>query len=327
MTDLLFESPLEARATADAACFERDLLKCLASSAKVISPKYLYDATGSAIFDLICSVPEYYPTRTELSILSRHGSEIASLIGEKAEIVEFGAGSLSKIKTILDALGSDRVPACYVPIDVSGEHLERASLKLQSAYPGLSVRPIVGDYTGELHWPHGNLEAQKRIGFFPGSTLGNFDPGEALSFLESAAKLLRGGGLLIGIDLVKDPVLLHAAYNDSQGITAAFNLNLLRRANRELGTNFASDGFAHYAFYNPVRQRIEMHLVSKTTQAIHLAGKRFDFEHGTSIHTESSYKYTVDGFRSLARMAGFQPGPAWVDGEGLFSVHWLHAPA
>ena len=227
--------------------FCSDLMRALASTPRAISPKYFYDAEGSRLFDRICELPEYYPTRTELSILTRHASEIAAQMGPRAEIVEFGAGSLLKVRLLLDALDA---PARYVPLDISGDHLAAAAASLQRDYPGLAVQPVVADYTRSLPLPRQRPGDGRRVGFFPGSTLGNFTPPEALEFLSGAAEELRGGALLLGADLVKDPALLHAAYSDAQGVTAAFNLNLLARANREIGADFALDQFAHSAFYN-----------------------------------------------------------------------------
>jgi dimethylhistidine N-methyltransferase len=303
--------------------FARDLAAALATRPHAVSPKYFYDAAGSRLFDRICELPEYYPTRTELAILERCAPEIAALAGPHADIVEFGAGSLRKVRLLLQAF--DR-PARYVPIDISGEHLSAAAGLLRAEFAGLDVQPVVADYTQPLALPEQAQAGGRRIGFFPGSTLGNFTPDEALSFLKGAAGMLRGGALLVGADLVKDPHVLHAAYNDAEGVTAAFNLNLLARANRELGARFALDQFAHYAFYNAPLQRIEMHLVSRERQSVVLCGQRYTLEEGESLHTENSHKFTVDGLRALARQAGFLPGPVWTDPERLFSVHWLHAP-
>jgi len=303
--------------------FGQDLQAALATRPHAISPKYFYDAEGSRLFDRICELPEYYPTRTELAILERGVAEMAALAGPQAEIVEFGAGSLRKVRLLLQAFER---PARYLPIDISGEHLRDAAAILRREFVGLDVQPVVADYTRPLRLPAA-AGAGRRIGFFPGSTLGNFTPDEALEFLRGAATLLAGGALLLGADLVKDPRLLHAAYNDAQGITAEFNLNLLARANRELGANFVPAQFAHYAFYNAPLQRIEMHLVSRVDQAVTVAGRRFDLEEGESVHTENSYKFTVAGLRALAQRAGFRPGPVWTDPDRLFSVHWLHAPA
>jgi dimethylhistidine N-methyltransferase len=305
--------------------FARELLAGLSQSPRAVPPKYFYDAAGSALFDRICELPEYYPTRTELGILRAHAAELAGWIGPDAEIVEFGAGSLHKVRVLLDALPR---PRRFVPIDISTEHLLGAAERLRRDYPGLAVEPVAADFTAPFELPRAQ---GRRVGFFPGSSIGNFDPAEALSFLRQAATLLReggeGSGLLIGVDLVKDPALLHAAYNDAAGVTAAFNLNLLARANRELGANFALDGFFHHACYLPTRQRIEMHLVSRREQHVRLCGREFTFAEGEAIHTENSYKYSVAGFRALASQAGFEPGPAWRDPKGLFSLHWLALPA
>jgi dimethylhistidine N-methyltransferase len=217
-------------------------------------------------------------------------------------------------------------PRRYVPIDISTEHLEAAAEQLGQEHPGLLVLPLAADYTAGVRLPP-PLAGAPRIGFFPGSTIGNFAPAEALQFLRNAARLLRGGGLLLGADLVKDPAVLHAAYNDAQGVTADFNLNLLARANRELGTGFDLGKFWHSAFYNAAQQRIEMHLVSRERQRVELAGELFTIEEGQALHTENSHKFSIEGLRRLARQAGFEPGPAWTDEQGLFSVHWLAAPA
>lgn len=306
--------------------FRRDLLAGLHTTPRSIPPKYFYDPAGSALFDRICALPAYYPTRTELQILADCAPEIAAHIGPGAELVEFGAGSLHKVRLLLDALQGTHAPRRFLPIDISGEHLEEAAQRLRADYPQLPVQPVVGDYTQPLVLPAPLPGAGQRVGFFPGSTIGNFEPGEALAFLAQAARLLQGGGLLVGVDLVKDPALLHAAYNDDEGVTAAFNLNLLQRANRELGANFDLDAFAHYAFYHPQLQRIEMHLVSRRAHTVLVDGVAFAFAEGESIHTENSHKFTVEGFRSLATRAGFRPGPVWTDAARLFSVHWLQAP-
>ena len=302
--------------------FGRDLLSGLSFSSRRIPPKFFYDAAGSALFDKICALPEYYPTRTELRILTECAPEIAAQIGANAEIVEFGAGSLTKVRLLLDAIDA---PRRYVPIDISGEHLEAAAERLRADYPRLAVQPVVADYTMPLVLPQQGAAAGKRVGFFPGSTLGNFSPEEALSFLQLAHRMLRGGGLLLGVDLVKEPALLHAAYNDAQGVTAAFNLNLLARANAELGADFDLEGFTHAAFYNSPMRRIEMHLVSRRAQTVTIDGQRFAFDEGETIHTEHSHKFTVDGLRALAVRAGFRPAAVWTDPERLFSVHWLES--
>lgn len=307
-----------------AGAFAQDLMRALASRPRSISPKYFYDAQGSLLFDRICELPEYYPTRTELGILAGNAAEIAAQMGPRAEVVEFGAGSLRKVRLLLDAM--DR-PARYLPIDISGEHLAQSAATLQHDYPGLDVQPVVADYTQRLLLPARLPGSGQRVGFFPGSTIGNFTPREALHFLQVAGQVLRGGALLLGADLIKDPVVLHAAYNDRQGVTAAFNLNLLARANRELGTRFALDQFAHSAFYNAPQQRIEMHLISRSRQKIAFAGQTYELDEGETLHTENSHKFTVDGLRELASRAGFRLGPVWIDEDRFFSVHWLHAPS
>jgi dimethylhistidine N-methyltransferase len=319
----LREAARDEQPTAQAGEFARDLAQALATQPRAISPKYFYDAEGSRLFDAICELPEYYPTRTEVAILRDNAAAIAREIGPRAEIVEFGAGSLTKIRLLLDALDN---PARYLPIDISAEHLVESAMRLKRDFPQLDVQPVAADYTQRLLLPAPLPGAGRRVGFFPGSTIGNFRPHEALHFLRMAAGVLRGGGLLLGADLVKDPAVLHAAYNDAQGVTAAFNLNLLARANRELGCDFDLQGFAHAAFYNAPERRIEMHLVARRAQAVTLRGRRYAFEEGETIHTENSHKFTLDSLRALAVEAGFTPGAVWTDPQRLFSVHWLRAP-
>jgi dimethylhistidine N-methyltransferase len=299
--------------------FEEAVLSGLARVPKELPCKFFYDAEGSALFDRICELAEYYPTRTETALLRAHAPEFAEFIGPDAEVIEFGAGSLQKIGYLLSALKN---PRAYIPIDISGDYLRTMAEKLTRAHPGLTVSPVVADFTQPLRLPSAG---GRRIGFFPGSTIGNFDYAEALAFLQRAARMLRGGGLLIGVDLVKDPAVLHAAYNDSAGVTAQFNKNILARANRELGANFDLDAFAHYAPYNPGAKRIEMHLLSRVDQNVQIAGQTVAFLQGETIHTENSYKYTPDGFRTLAMAAGFVPRAIWCDPQKLFSLHWLEA--
>jgi dimethylhistidine N-methyltransferase len=297
------------------------VLAGLDRTCKRIPAKYFYDHAGSLLFDRICALPEYYPTRTEMALLEVHAGEMATLIGPDATLIEFGAGSARKVALLLDALER---PRAYEPVDISGDYLHGVAESLRSARPELTVHPIVADFTTPFALPGGDA---RRVGFFPGSTIGNFDRPEALSFLRRAARLLKGGGLLIGVDLVKEPARLHAAYNDSAGVTEAFNKNLLVRANRELDANFDLDAFAHYAFYNPGQQRIEMHLMSLASQCVSLCGRRIFFAEGETIHTENSYKYTVEGFTALAEEAGFVSRKVWRDAEQLFSVHWLEIGA
>ena len=299
--------------------FADALLSGLRSEPKYIPCKYFYDTEGSRLFEQICALPEYYPTRVELRLLKVHAPEMAALVGASAEIVEFGAGAAEKIRPLLYALDD---PRAYLPIDISGAYLRGIAERLRLDFPQLTIRPVVADFTRELALPPSST---RRVGFFPGSTIGNFEPEEARAFLSSAARLLRGGGLLIGVDLVKDPRLLHAAYNDAAGITAAFNKNLLARANREAEANFDLSAFSHYAFYNAVQKRIEMYLISNWAQRVSVCGRAIALAEGEAIHTENSHKYTVDGFRALASAAGFVPRAVWCDADRLFSIHWLEA--
>jgi dimethylhistidine N-methyltransferase len=293
----------------------------LGKTPKEIACKYFYDETGSRLFDQICELPEYYQTRTETALLRHHAEEIAALIGAHAEIVEFGAGSLRKVRILLDAI---EAPRAYSPLDISGEYLNKVVTSLAADYPALLLRPLIGDFTHPLAIPE-LPDNPRRAGFFPGSTIGNFKPDAAMALLRRMRGSLNGGGLLIGVDLVKDPVRLHAAYNDAAGVTARFNKNLLARANRELAADFDLDGFSHYAPYNAGAHRIEMYLVSLKRQSVHVAGQRFDFAAGEPVHTEDSHKYTIESFREMAARAGFNPRAVWTDEERLFSLHWLES--
>jgi L-histidine Nalpha-methyltransferase len=298
------------------------LLDGLFRTPKRIPAKFFYDAAGSALFEEITALPEYYPTRTELSILTAHAAEMAALIGPDVELVEFGAGALRKVRLLLDKLAS---PRAYLPIDISGDYLLDVAAVLKDEVHGLRIRPVVGDFTRTIALGPLTQGARARAGFFPGSTIGNFTRPDAVAFLRQAKQTLNGGGLLIGVDLVKDPAVLHAAYNDAAGVTAAFNKNLLVRANREADADFDVDAFAHYAPYNPLAQRIEMYLVSLTSQRVQIAGETVLFAQGEAIHTEDSHKYTLDGFRALAAEAGYVPRRVWTDPAELFSVQWLEA--
>lgn len=300
---------------------EDDFAACLRDgltrTPKTLPCKFFYDAEGSALFDAICELPEYYQTRTEMALLARHAGEIAQLMGPGAEIVEFGAGALRKVRILLDAAA----PRLYRPLDISGDYLAGVVQRLAADYPHIAVAPVVADFTQPLSLPGSG----PRAGFFPGSTIGNFTPDAAIALLRRMRGVLGGGGLLIGVDLVKDPARLHAAYNDAAGVTAQFNKNLLARANRELGAGFDLDAFAHYAPYNPIAQRIEMYLVSLKRQSVTVEGTRLDFAAGEAIHTEDSHKYTIESFRELAVKAGFEPRTVWTDAERLFSLHWLES--
>ncbi|MFN3233411.1 MAG: L-histidine N(alpha)-methyltransferase [Alphaproteobacteria bacterium] len=292
----------------------------LSQDQKQLPCKFFYDAEGSKLFDAICELDEYYPTRTELGLLQNHCGEISDLIGPGAELIEFGCGSLQKIRILLAAMDT---PAGFVPIDISREHLLLSAEDLAAEFPALSIRPVVADYTQPLDLPVQDNVA-KRVGFFPGSTIGNFTREEAVRFLKVVAGILgRGGELLIGVDLKKDTAILNAAYNDQKGVTAAFNLNILERINRELGGDFDIDAFRHNAFYASDQGRIEMHIESLKDQTVKINGSSFDFESGETIHTENSHKYGVEEFVRHAGMAGFVPVQTWTDEKKLFSIHYL----
>jgi L-histidine Nalpha-methyltransferase len=302
--------------------FPDALLAGLSAQPKRIACKYFYDAQGAKLFQQICTLPEYYLTRTELSLLRDNAGEFARLIGKDAEIVEFGAGSSDKISLLLANLER---PRAYVPLDISGDSLEELVARVRADHPFLDVRPVLADFDAAFSTPVFSRETRRRVGFFPGSTIGNFTRSEAHAFLSKAAGMLAGGGLLVGVDLVKDPALLHAAYNDSAGVTAAFNRNLLVRANREASANFDVAQFAHYAPYDVEQHRIQMNLVSLKAQRVRVCGRTISFAEGETIHTEWSHKYTVEYFRALAAEAGFVPRTVWCDADRLFSLHWLEA--
>ena len=302
-----------------AADMRAEVLAGLELPDKRIAPKFFYDAEGSRLFDAICNLPEYYPTRTEIDILRRYGSEMSRRLGRDVLLVELGSGSSLKIRILLDALR----PAVYMPVDISKEHLLQSADALAAAFPSLQVHAVCADYSSPFRLPVDDL-GYTRAAFFPGSSVGNFDPGDAERFLRGVGDLLGDGGrLLIGVDLVKDHQLLEAAYNDAAGVTAAFNLNLLAHINRELDADFDLSGFRHKAFFDPALSRIEMHLISRRDQRVQVAGRTVSLASGESIHTESSYKYSVEGFQALARRAGFEPEQVWTDPAQLFSVHCL----
>ena len=303
--------------------FQQDLITALSQSSKHISPKYFYDAKGSSLFDQICDLPEYYPTRTELLILKEHAADIAKKIGHKAELIELGAGSLTKVRYLLQEMDT---PTSFLPMDISGEHLNGAAAYLSKAFPLLKVTPLVADYTKDWMLPPPPQETMRRIAFFPGSTIGNFSPEEAQNFFANCVKNLPGGALLLGVDLLKVPSIIHQAYNDAQGVTAAFNLNLLVRANKELKTNFKIEHFAHWAFYNAPLHRIEMHLVSMKKQEINVADQVFTLEEGETLHTENSYKFSIDGIQQLAISQGLQAGKVWTDPQAWFGLLWFDIP-
>ena len=303
--------------------FRGEVLAGLRHSPRRLPCKFFYDQRGSELFDRICELDEYYLTRAETEILSRHGEQIAAVLGRDCMLVEYGSGSSLKTRILLDHLDD---PAGYVPIDISHAHLLRAARAIALRYPGLQVLPVCADYTAPLRLPHCPRPAAKKVIFFPGSTIGNFEPAAARDFLRSArAAVGPASGLLVGVDLKKDPLVLHAAYNDAAGVTAQFNLNLLVRINRELEGDFAPERFAHYAFYNPVPGRVEMHLVSLARQSVGVAGESFAFDRGQSLFTESSYKYTIEGFSRLAAGAGYRPAHCWTDPRGHFAVMYMVA--
>jgi dimethylhistidine N-methyltransferase len=301
--------------------FASDVLDGLSAHPKRLPPKYFYDATGSELFEQITLLPEYYPTRTELGILRDYGSDISTIVPKDSALVEFGAGATTKVRLLLKkcAFGA------YVPVDISGDFLKAQANTLRKDFPGLAVYPVAADFTAPFTLPEA-VAAMPKVGFFPGSTLGNFEPHEACAFLRSARDILgRNGRMIIGVDLEKDERVLHQAYNDKAGVTARFNLNVLHRINRELGGNFDVSAFAHRAFYNRDRHRIEMYLISRKSQTVRLFGRTFSFRAGESIHTENSYKYSLERFAALARGSGWIPSDCWSDAAGMFSVHALVA--
>jgi dimethylhistidine N-methyltransferase len=303
--------------------FAGDVIEGLSQPAKQLPPKYFYDAKGSELFEQITRLPEYYPTRTELGILRERGAEICGILGQGAALVEFGAGSTTKVRLLLERCKF----AAYVPVDISGDFLNAQAHALRKDLPTLDVYPVTADFTAPFTLP-APVKAMAKVGFFPGSTIGNFEPDEANSFLRSARKILGDGAqMVVGVDLEKNERVLHAAYNDAAGVTARFNLNVLVRINEELGGNFDLAAFSHRAIYNRERHRIEMHLVSRKAQTVRILGQSFAFRAGETIHTESSYKYSLDRFAALARDSGWRPMASWTDAAGMFSVHALVAEA
>ncbi len=306
-----------------AADMRADVLEGLSRPQKGIPPKYFYDQRGSALFDRICELDEYYVTRSELSILRRIGPELAAHVGPEANVLEFGSGSSVKIRTVLDALER---PYLYVGVDISREHLLAACRDLARDYPDLTVGAICADFTEPFQIPEREFGERWRIGFFPGSTIGNFEPEAAKNVLRAMrAELRPDDSLLIGVDLQKDAARLEAAYDDAEGVTAAFNLNVLTHINRELDGDIPEDAFEHLARYNPDLGRVEMHLRALRDIEFTVAGQRFAMKAGETIHTENSHKYTREGFDALAAEAGFRPLEYWTDAEGLFSVRLMRA--
>jgi len=300
-----------------------DVLAGLALPQKSIPPKYFYDEQGCRLFEAICELPEYYLTRTEMAILHGNIAEIAQFIGPEAQLIEFGSGVQAKTRILIQALQTQ----LYVPIDIAIDTLHASSSELARRFPFLNIVGICADHTRPIALPEFvGVPIRRKTVFFPGSTIGNFTPAEALVFLRQARKMAGAGGvLLIGVDLKKDKATLDAAYADGSGVTEQFNLNLLHRINRELGADFQVKRFRHKAFYDPILGRVEMHLESQYSQFVHVAGRRFDFAPGETIHTEISCKYSIAEFQELGKRAGFTPEKVWTDSEQLFSVHGMVA--
>jgi dimethylhistidine N-methyltransferase len=303
--------------------FLRDVLAGLSRPSKHLPCMYLYDERGSALFEEICTLAEYYPTRCELAILQQHAGEMADLLGSDCALVEYGSGSGRKTRLLLDHLKDAH---SYVPVDISREHLNRTAAQIARDYPHIAVTPLCADFARPFALPWAVRDASRRAVYFSGSTIGNFLPDEATRLLAHVAELVGpGGGLLIGVDLKKERHILEPAYDDARGVTAAFNLNLLARINRELGADFALKRFRHRAFYNEADGRIEMHLVSLAEQTVRLAGHCFALAEGETICTEYSHKYNLAGFRTLAAAAKLEVRRVWTDAEGLFSVQYAEA--
>ncbi len=298
-----------------------ELVEGLRQPEKTISPKYFYDERGSRLFDEITRLPEYYPTETELGIMQDNIGEIASLVGKQASLIEFGSGSSLKTRVLLEHL--DEL-AAYVPVDISEDHLLESARQIREEFPGLDVLPVVADFTQPFQLPDPKVMPVRNIVYFPGSTIGNFTHDEAENLLrvmyEEAG---AGGALLIGVDLQKDPAIIERAYNDSAGVTAAFNRNMLRHLNREFGADFDVDAFAHSAEYNREEGRVEIRLVSERDQQFRLGDEAFSIARGEAILTEYSHKYTLEGFAAMAGTAGFRVERVWMDAERLFSVQYL----
>ncbi|MHB8897749.1 MAG: L-histidine N(alpha)-methyltransferase [Thermoguttaceae bacterium] len=309
--------------TPSAETFLGDVLEGLDRQPRHLPTMYLYDERGSRLFDEICTLEEYYPTRTEFAIMHRYVGQMSALIGPGAMVVEFGSGSSMKTRILLERLCD---PVAYVPVDISREHLLSTSRRIAADYPELEVLPVCADFLGELHLPSPAGRPARRIVYFPGSTIGNLHGDAACRTLAQISEMcLPVGGLLVGIDLQKAPSLLEAAYNDRKGVTAEFNLNLLHRINRELDGDFDTAAFQHRAVYNRDAGRIELYLVSRRRQKVTLGGRSFELESGESICTEYSYKYTIRGFAAMAWQAGLELRRAWTDDRNHFAVLYLAA--
>ena len=300
--------------------FVEHVMAGLGEEQKWLSAKYFYDAAGSALFEQISDLSEYYPTRTELKILRDHARDMSGYIPLSGALVEFGTGSTRKARILIDAAPQ---LAAYIPVDISAEFLNQEAAAVRRDFPWLAVLPVAADFTRDFDLP-AQSRSRPRVGFFPGSTIGNFEPEDAAEFLRQAGRILGAGAtMIVGVDRIKDAAVLDAAYDDAAGVTAKFNLNVLARMNRELGGNFDLSTFRHRAFYNAENHRIEMHLESLTDQSVTVAGRTFDFHQGETIHTENSYKYTVESFRTLAESAGWRPAATWTDENDYFAVYAL----
>jgi len=305
--------------------FHGTVLNSLRRRPRSIPPKFFYDARGSELFDLICTTPEYYLTRTETGILDAYGAEMAEQTGRSCVLIELGSGSAGKTPLLLRHLSNE---AAYVPIDICEPLLLPSTQRLGTMFPEMRMHPLCADYTRLHSVSLEGYAGRRRVIFFPGSSIGNCTPAEAVQLLRHAAQLVgSNGAMLIGVDSKKSPVILNAAYNDAAGYTAAFNLNLLARMQRELDALLEPDGFTHYAFYNATMGRMEMHLVSQKKQDIRMDDEVFQFDEGETIHTENSYKYTALEFQQLARKAGWHPKMLWSDRGSLFNVHYLSLSA
>ena len=305
----------------ESADFLADVIAGLSSNPRTIPCKYFYDERGAALFQKICELPEYYVTRTEIDILDRRRADIASQLGPSVELIGLGTGAGTKTRILIEALEN---PAVYIPVDISEKQLRQSTSLFRKIFRDLEILPVCADYLQPVALPSPRHKAARNIVYFPGSTIGNFEPDEAVQFLRRIANVCRGGGgLLIGVDLKKDRQVLEAAYNDSAGVTAEFNLNLLERINRELGANFDLDQWRHRAIYNATAGRIEMHLISETDQFVHLNEHKFHFRRGEKIVTEFSYKYTPQEFAALAGEAGFEFVRMWSDDARLFGVFYF----
>ena len=297
----------------------QEIVSGLNKEQKSIDPKYFYDTRGSELFEQITDLPEYYPTRTERQILKRDAKAMAEFCGQNCVLIEPGSGSSEKVRLLLGSLK----PAAYVPMDISADFLKRSAIQLADEYPWLKIHAVCTDFSNQEKDPEG-LPVGKRVIFYPGSTLGNMQPADAIDFLRNLGHWLNhDGGVLIGIDMHKQTRILEAAYNDKQGITALFNLNILSNINNIVGTNFDTDHFNHHSFYNEEKYRIEMHLVSKVDQVVELGDTNLEFVQGETIHTENSYKYTPESFQEIVKRAGFAIRSSWTDEQQLFSVHYL----